>query len=205
MQLQLFVEEITRLHTEIEAYLNKSLANALEIGAKLDQVKADLPHGEFTGWVEDNLPFTPRTARNYMKLYENRDKLESNSVSSIGEAYKLLRNSFEAGKTETVSVFGLTDEEKLLLERCEMIIEKGLKVIQEHGISLDELNDYFENYLKDQLSDISVYEAILANGEKLEKEFGIKGLANLPSDLDNLQRLYQERYLRVKRYFKKVS
>lgn len=70
---------------------------ALEIGQLLTEKKAELKHGEFGKWITDNLAFTDRTARNYMRLYENKDKiLQSGSIS---EAYQML----EAPKTETVS------------------------------------------------------------------------------------------------------
>jgi hypothetical protein len=76
--------------------MKKSLNLALSIGGELQQVKESLPHGEFTGWIKDNLDFTPRTARNYLKLHNNRNQLEG--VDSIADAYKMLKP-----KTESVS------------------------------------------------------------------------------------------------------
>lgn len=44
-------------------------------------------------WVGDNLPFTDRTARNYIRLFENRDKLKTETVSTLTSAYKMLNES----------------------------------------------------------------------------------------------------------------
>ena len=39
----------------------------------------------------EHLPFTDRTARNYMKLHEHRERLKTETVSDLNEAYDLLR------------------------------------------------------------------------------------------------------------------
>jgi len=83
--------EIARLHDEIGGHLRTSLAKAIRIGELLAQQKADLPHGAFTAWITENLPFTDRTARNYMTLYEHREGLKTETVSVLQEAYRLLR------------------------------------------------------------------------------------------------------------------
>lgn len=82
--------EIIGLHNEIEGYLTKTLESAIRIGELLTEQKTGLPHGQFTPWIEDSLPFTPRTARNYMRLFEHRDQLKTETVSVLGEAYRLL-------------------------------------------------------------------------------------------------------------------
>ncbi len=83
--------EITRLHEELAGHLRTSLALAIRIGQLLTEQKAALPHGDFSQWVQEHLPFTDRTARNYMRLYERRDRLETETVSDLSEAYRLLR------------------------------------------------------------------------------------------------------------------
>lgn len=90
------ITEMNRLHLEIEQALRKSLSNAVQIGQHLEEVKESLPHGQFTGFIIDNLSFSVRTAQNYMKLYQHREQLAG--AESVQEAYKLL-----SGKNETVS------------------------------------------------------------------------------------------------------
>ena len=88
--------EINSLHGELIGLFKKSVQTAVQIGGLLVDVKSELPHGEFSGWMSENISFSARTGRNYMKLYKNRDKvLEAGSIS---DAYKLLES-----KSETVS------------------------------------------------------------------------------------------------------
>ena len=90
---------INELHNELTGLLNSSLDKAIEIGLLLTEKKAELKHGQFGKWIEENLVFSDRTARNYIKLFENKDKLLT--AGSITEAYKML----EPVKAETVSDF----------------------------------------------------------------------------------------------------
>jgi hypothetical protein len=83
-------KEISRLHQEIGEHLRRSLANAIRIGELLSEQKATLQHGEFGRWISENLPFTDRTARNYMRIFDNRNILKTETVSDLGTAYKLL-------------------------------------------------------------------------------------------------------------------
>lgn len=90
------IAELNRLHGEIEQALRQSLSNAIQIGQRLEEVKKELPHGEFTGFITANLSFSVRTAQNYMKLYQNQEQIAG--AESVQDAYKLL-----SGKNETVS------------------------------------------------------------------------------------------------------
>ena len=93
------VEEITVLQAEVERDLRQTLQKVFRIGELLTEQKGNLKHGEFTKWVEDNLPSTDRTARNYMRAYKNRDKLKTENVSDLGATYRLM---LEAPKNEIV-------------------------------------------------------------------------------------------------------
>lgn len=84
------VNEIVSLHKEIEVHFRQSLTKAIRIGELLTEQKQSIPHGQFTFWIADNLPFTDRTARNYMKVYRQRDVLKTENVSVLSEGYKLL-------------------------------------------------------------------------------------------------------------------
>jgi len=84
-------KEISILHDEIKRNLLSSLNNALLIGQLLSIQKEKLKHGNFTPWVNKTLPFSDRTARNYMRLYRERDKLKTENVTDLTKAYKLLR------------------------------------------------------------------------------------------------------------------
>ena len=89
--------QINILHSELIGMLTKSLHKAAEIGRLLTEKKGELRHGEFTNWIRDNLTFTDRTARNYIRLFDNREKIAG--ATTISDAYKML----QPPKTETVS------------------------------------------------------------------------------------------------------
>ncbi len=82
--------EIRRLHEELALSMRVTLDKACEIGRLLCDQKDEMAHGDFIPWVEATLPFTDRTARNYMRAYRNRDKLKTESVSDLSGAYRLL-------------------------------------------------------------------------------------------------------------------
>ncbi len=109
-------DKINELHQHIESVLNKTITDAIEVGRLLMETKASLKHGEFTDWINKHLVFTDRTARNYMKLFDHRHKLEG--ASSINDAYKMLAEP----KTETVS-----------------------DLIQEAINTLEQVKDFWEN------------------------------------------------------------
>lgn len=92
-------QQINTLHEGLMNLLHQGIETAIRIGELLTLKKAELKHGEFGQWIADNLVFSDRTARNYMRLFENKE-VALNS-GNITEAYKMLSE----GKTETVSVF----------------------------------------------------------------------------------------------------
>jgi hypothetical protein len=88
-------QKINELHQGLTVLLHQGIEKAIEIGELLTLKKAELKHGEFGAWIKDNLVFTDRSARNYMRLYDNRDKvLEAGNIS---EAYKRFRFGDWAG------------------------------------------------------------------------------------------------------------
>lgn len=46
------------------------LTSAVEIGRRLQEAKALVKHGEWIMWLEESVSYTPRTASNLMKIYE---------------------------------------------------------------------------------------------------------------------------------------
>lgn len=86
------ISQVKKLHSEIMGFYTKSLDTAIEIGSILTPKKKVLGHSNWISWVQNNLPFTDRTASNYMKLYRYKDKLKKEKVSDLQTAYKLLSN-----------------------------------------------------------------------------------------------------------------
>jgi hypothetical protein len=92
------VKEITRLHGEIEkargeilAVFKLSLPKAIRIGELLYRVRASPGRkGKWLTWIAGHVPFSQRTAYNYINLYEKRDSLQHLQTPSLNNAYKAL-------------------------------------------------------------------------------------------------------------------
>ena len=100
------VIEIRELHLQIHEAARSSLGSAIRIGELLTEQKAKLKHGEWQAWVESHLLFSVRTARNYLRIFDNREKLKTETVSVLTEAYKFLSQPKEA--TDRPSDFDTT-------------------------------------------------------------------------------------------------
>ena len=85
------VDEISRLHREIFQQAESMLVKVLRIGELLLTQKQRIGHGQFAKWVGENLPFTVRTAQNYMKVFRNKDKIKNENVSLLSDAYNILK------------------------------------------------------------------------------------------------------------------
>ncbi|MCX5804312.1 MAG: DUF3102 domain-containing protein [Proteobacteria bacterium] len=94
------IVEIVELHQKIMLSIKSTLGDAIRIGELLKEQKDRLPHGAFTLWIKANLLFTDRTARNYMKVFENREQLKTESVSVLTGAYRMLSVPKEAEQEE---------------------------------------------------------------------------------------------------------
>lgn len=162
------VTEIVALHQEIKGLLKMSVEKAMQIGKLLDEQKDGCDHGEFTPWVEANLPFTHMTATKYMKLYRNR-RLVRRSLKSkpdllLTEAYELIQ------KPKTVKSRAVSDD----FQKAEKLvenIEKNAKRLSRNVIDLRDLHNKKEGVelrglksysaaeaLKDLVTDINVLE-----------------------------------------------
>ena len=84
------IAEINKLHQELQELATDALDRAIHLGELLSKAKNRVPHGQWLPWLTRNVAFSDRTARNYMRIFENRAALKSANVSDLGEAYQLL-------------------------------------------------------------------------------------------------------------------
>jgi hypothetical protein len=82
--------EINRLHSEILAAARTTIQKAIRIGELLVEAKQNAGHGNWLPWIKADLEFSERTATNYMRVYENRDRLKSANVADLTGAYVLI-------------------------------------------------------------------------------------------------------------------
>lgn len=78
-------EQIINLHTGIMSAARRSVQDAIKIGEIISEQRKLLKPEEFSPFI-NSLPFDERTARNYIQLHNNVDKLEN--VSDLSTAYR---------------------------------------------------------------------------------------------------------------------
>lgn len=81
------IQERVTLHNEIAGHLKMSLEKAIRIGKLLTEQKTSLKHGEWLSWIKANLPFSDRTARVYVRCFDNKDKLADSATLSSAMNY----------------------------------------------------------------------------------------------------------------------
>ncbi len=93
-------EEITKLHQDVLIHLEAALHKGIRIGGKLAGLQSQLKHSRnYENWINANLPFSTRTARDYVSLYKNRELIEHESDAdrlSIRAALKLISDTAKA-------------------------------------------------------------------------------------------------------------
>jgi hypothetical protein len=90
--------EINADYADLTKAALSAVEKAITIGKRLNEAKAQLNHGKFTGYVTSNFPFAMRWAQQCMKLAiheaEVRQRLEEmrsiGSHLSLVEAFKLI-------------------------------------------------------------------------------------------------------------------
>jgi hypothetical protein len=87
------IQEINELHRQIVDAAVTSFEKAIRIGELLTAQRENVAHGGWLPWLKSNVQFTDRTARNYMRVFENRDRLKLESVSDLPSAYRLLSDA----------------------------------------------------------------------------------------------------------------
>ena len=83
-------QEIARLHREILSSLKMTIEKAIRIGELLVQAKAELEHGQWLPWLNNNVPFGVTTAWRYAACYEHRAKFSK--LENMTDALALIES-----------------------------------------------------------------------------------------------------------------
>jgi hypothetical protein len=124
--------EIRELHADIINAARSTLEKAIRVGELLVEQKTQLEHGAWLPWVSQNLPFTDRTARNYIGCYQNRARLKSENVSNLAGAYLLI----EGSKKKAITIPAATVARDTTAEDDDFIIEVVAHIFQTQGRSV---------------------------------------------------------------------
>ena len=170
-------QKINAIHQELTIIARKGIDMAIEIGRLLIEKKAELSHGEFGIWIKDNLIFTDRTARNYMRLFENKDRVIE--AENISEAYQIL----EAPKTENVSDF------ESVTELFRELISEQYKTTTPLNVLFDEVYNMQKTYLSGLRAELNILSPEIWQGTK---DAAIKRLKKLEHESQIIQSLWSE-------------
>jgi len=79
MDLVNYQAEAINLANLTESAKKQTVVLAAKTGSALLKVKEMLPHGEYTPWVNENMPVNQRQCQKYTKLAQQRPELLSNA------------------------------------------------------------------------------------------------------------------------------
>ena len=67
-ELTVLAQDIKREHNLAVTSARTAVEHAKKVGVLLLEAKQTVSHGQWGSWMEDNLPFSARTAQNYMRV-----------------------------------------------------------------------------------------------------------------------------------------
>lgn len=175
-------DHINELHAGIEGKLKTCVKDAIQIGRLLVEQKAKLDHGEFLPWIMANCDFSDRTARNYMRVHQHRDKTES--VSDLQEAYRKVeqieaaeKQREKAKQTERIETFKDTGQKPETWTRSD---DYEVKKRQDREERAKRINETFE--AKEQKPNVSADDLRNAAAETRELKMRLGEHAHLSLD-----------------------
>lgn len=150
----------TEINTIKEHAQRVFLVSSVQIGKKLVEAKALLPHGEWGDWLKQSVDYSQRTANNLMKIYkeynDDLQALESGDDKSQGIA--------SLSYTQAVALLSLPSE-----EREEFVTENDLESMSTRDLqqAIKEKQE-LEKKLKKKDSELQLEQQAK---EKLQEEY----------------------------------
>ena len=136
--VEVIADEINAIKTQTSGILNAALAytkrSCFEIGKRLEEAKALVPHGEWGTWLETNFEYSESTASNMMRIYREFG----------GEQINLL-----TGKTDMETFEGLSQSQ--LVELFALPKHTRAEFVEEHreeledGMSIREMRELIKS------------------------------------------------------------
>ncbi len=117
------IEVITE---EINFYKRQAGSAILEIGKRLAEAKAQLPHGEWLPWLEEKVSFSERSAQQYMRLWKEYGKSALSADLSISKALVLLALPESEREDFTTGTHSINGEEKTVADMTVKELEKAI-------------------------------------------------------------------------------
>ena len=165
--------------------------NIMEIGKTLLEVQENLPRGEFSNWLENEINYSKRTAYNFMKVA--REFADVQPVAQLGIRKLLALTGIEEEERE--KVINDYDLETMTAKQVEEIVKEE-KIIKEVNEFMEKLSHKFPpheiNINNDIYADLTYEEAM-----KLEQ-----GAVNGHQAFEDIRAMEYQELLDIKDIFK---
>ena len=170
MEEQAVSVTLNQITLEVKFYLNQTAQNIIEVGKRLNQAKAMLPHGEFKNWLEENFKLSQRTANNFM---------------AVAERFGNSPTSANLNQSQMVEMLALPEgeEEKFISEKA----DEGTPV---EDMTVKTLREEVAKYKADYESEKAKVENLFADLEKAktQKEWNERTFKQQAAELKELQK-----------------
>ena len=164
------MEELTEFNiekttAEILILKDQTAQNIIEIGKRLIEAKENLPHGEFTKWLEERIDISHRTANNFMKVAKTFSN--SQSLANLGSTKLfLLAGLEEEDRQELIQENNIEDMTTRELEQ----VVKEKKEIKKQLEEEQEYSEELQQAIKEKESQIRALKNEIKNIQIPEKE-----------------------------------
>lgn len=163
-------DEINAIKTQTSGILNAAYSYArrscFEIGKRLEEAKAMLPHGEWGSWLETNFEYSESTAGNLMRIYREFGGEQINLLTGKSDM-----ETFEGlSQSQLVELFALPKHTRAeFVEEHREELEDGMS-IREMRELIKEQKDTIERQERRIDEDTENYEEMLDKLRSAEKE-----------------------------------
>ena len=161
---------IEQLTVEVKFYLGQIGQNILEVGKRLIQAKALLPHGDFLNWLKNNFNLSQRTAYNFMECAKRFGNSKLQSIATFGSTQMIAMLALPEEETETfieTKAAAGTPVEDMTVKKLRAEIQEWKAKAAENAVALDnakaEANAQISRYQ-------SVFESISASQASLQRD-----------------------------------
>lgn len=121
------VRPIEVIEGEILFFKAQASAGMLEIGRRLIEAKAQIPHGEWQKWLAEKVAFSERSAQRFMRIAESYK--DADTVSGLGTRKALALLAFEDSEREEflAEKHEVNGEEKTVQEMTSAELDEAIK------------------------------------------------------------------------------
>ena len=123
--------EIRREHQLAEQHFKSAVAHAVNAGELLIEAKGQVKHGRWLPWIKANFPGSEWTARNYMRLAANRERVAD--LPTLREALAALSKPKQAASKPIDIPAALAIAERTKAESDALRAKAGLPPVPETG------------------------------------------------------------------------